>query len=121
MIIELKVKNGEKNKIFTVNFPQLSNSAEIPKKIMIEYEKDTERCETFTSYGVLSAMEFNCKHVSTEHVNVDVSGEKCKSELEKEPDTTTMVSENEKSKNPTDDKDDDYTILDPEDKKGYVT
>ena len=43
MIIELKVKNEENNKILTLNFPQVNKNAEIPKKIMIDYEEDTRK------------------------------------------------------------------------------
>ena len=120
MVTELKVKNEENNKIFTLYFPQVNKNVEIPMKIMIDYEEDTRKCETFTSYGDLPAMEFNCTHKPTKHgwtqtyVNVNLSGENCESEKVNEPDSTTVVSE--KVKNPIDDKEDLYTILDPEDK-----
>ena len=89
MIIELKVKNEEDYKIFTINFPQVKTEAEIPKKIMINYEEDTRRCETFNSYGFVPPMEVNCNHKPTEngwiqtYLNVHLSGEKSEPQHEK--------------------------------------
>ena len=59
MIIELVIKNDEE-KIFTLDFPKVENGCEMPKKILLNYDEKTKRCESYLSY-----MSFNHDHKST--------------------------------------------------------
>ena len=66
MIIELKIKNNDEDRIFTMDFPKM-NEQGTPKKIMVEYNVNTDECESFTSYGTLPPIQFKCNHKPTKH------------------------------------------------------
>ena len=109
MITQLVIKNDEE-KVFTLDFPQVKNGCEMPKKMLLNYDEKSRKCESFMSYEDIAVhMNFNHEHKPTHngwiqtYVNNNLTSGK-----------SDEASIQNSSKNP--DKDADlYTILDPED------
>ena len=109
MIIELKIKNNGDDRIFMLDFPQM-NEQGTPRKIVLEYNENTNECESFTKYGTLPAIQITCNHKPTKHGWLQI--------YENSLAEDSKV-ENETPKFPNLEKDDDlFTILDPEESSG---
>ena len=109
MLIELKIKNDGDDRIFSLDFPQM-NEQGMPRKIVLEYNENTNECESFTKYGTLPAIQITCNHKPTKNGWLQI--------YENSLAEDSKV-ENETPKIPNLEKDDDvFTILDPEELSG---